>query len=818
MLFSLLDLICLLSSLAFGFLGTYLICLDLFPTFSLIPILSSLITPLISPSPAPASATSGSASTGTQTTNEGEKKPEEVHVEQVEPFRSRLDKLDNGTILQSQAKALITLMKNPHFGLPVRQRLVQLKKRKVVDGFEIVDWMMSWLRFEKREDAIVLGEHLLHRALIFHVSNSETFLDSRDALYSFKEYKKETPLATDQLTKYFPEERISDLVDVVKKTTETRQTKRFTKVHDHCFHGADGVDVLMKLIPELESRPEAVDLGQYLLERGAFHHLNRTIQFRDSMNDFYQFYQSPEASTRKKVLEQTNNQIPVVEGQVWRDDRDWKLLLAGAKKVKFTAKETIFDVGTTLTAFYRVSTGSVRVTTQNPPSSLVLGPRQVFGEVAAIGVSQKTCVSAVAEEDTEVWILETVAVNKIFASDPTLAERFFKNMALSFAQIALGKYQSGLTSSNESDSFSGSSGNLTSSTSADSLKSLLGGNDDPFSSKKFTREAIEELGVGGLGGVIGGTFGTGLSPAALKLMTNPSEPTLTRGASRESVIGSDFLRSTFNLPPSEAILYDFPCKFKAKVLLLGTLYVSQNHICFYSSLFGVKTKKVIPIKSVTTVDSNSISHEIKIEIKDPAQGFKKYVFDFSKDTYDEAHKTLSAFLSVRPTESQGMSASASMSSLSGDIADLETSSDTHTSFETLRPGDWEKIISQASILTFKKDEIIVAQDQLSITVYQIVHGSCRVERKLEEGETKLLSVIQSGDTLGELNFVRGCGSAVSIYANEDQTEVYAIDGPKLHALFDRDQDLAVRFYKYVCTLILARLGQNRELVPEVKAS
>jgi hypothetical protein len=46
-------------------------------------------------------------------------------------------------------------------------------------------------------------------------------------------------------------------------------------------------------------------------------------------------------------------------------------------------------------------------------------------------------------------------------------------------------------------------------------------------------------------------------------------------------------RRRFNLPETEIIIKDYACSMKH---FTGRLYLSKQHVCFYSKLFGVKKK------------------------------------------------------------------------------------------------------------------------------------------------------------------------------------------------------------------------------------
>lgn len=49
------------------------------------------------------------------------------------------------------------------------------------------------------------------------------------------------------------------------------------------------------------------------------------------------------------------------------------------------------------------------------------------------------------------------------------------------------------------------------------------------------------------------------------------------------------------------VFVDFSCAFVSDILLQGYMYITRNHVAFYSNVFGYVTKLLIPISSVTRI-------------------------------------------------------------------------------------------------------------------------------------------------------------------------------------------------------------------------
>jgi len=75
------------------------------------------------------------------------------------------------------------------------------------------------------------------------------------------------------------------------------------------------------------------------------------------------------------------------------------------------------------------------------------------------------------------------------------------------------------------------------------------------------------------------------------------------------------VRKLFNLPASENIYDDFSCSLGPKP---GRIYLSQNHLCFYSSLLGRTTVLTPSFDRITEVhkSNNRVgARSIKIHVK-----------------------------------------------------------------------------------------------------------------------------------------------------------------------------------------------------------
>jgi hypothetical protein len=78
-------------------------------------------------------------------------------------------------------------MRDPKQGLDIRSRYLFVKKyTNCFVGSEAVDWMMHHLKLKSREEGVAIGEMLMHRGFIYHVSRSAPFVDSKNMYYKFE--------------------------------------------------------------------------------------------------------------------------------------------------------------------------------------------------------------------------------------------------------------------------------------------------------------------------------------------------------------------------------------------------------------------------------------------------------------------------------------------------------------------------------------------------------------------------------------------------------------------------------------------------------
>jgi len=153
-------------------------------------------------------------------------------------------------------------------------------------GSEAVDWLVQTQNYS-RPEAVRLGQQLLERGLLQHVSDDIPFRDD----YFFYQFR----LGPREVQKTELQEKLEklDLGVLVKNMREPNgieiKDRRFRlQVYADCFVGSEAVDWITQNNPDL-NRSEAVTLGKLLVDRKIIHHVVDEQPFQDEYF-FYRFY------------------------------------------------------------------------------------------------------------------------------------------------------------------------------------------------------------------------------------------------------------------------------------------------------------------------------------------------------------------------------------------------------------------------------------------------------------------------------------------------------------------------------------------------
>lgn len=201
---------------------------------------------------------------------------------------------------------LLEMLSEPHTGVKRTTRSKSLRTHKdCFVGTEAVTWFQRRLLLESRDQAVAIGEALMHQGKIYHVTRNEPFADSKSLFYRINDKEEEDD------DKQMLGGKITYLVEMMRWGIEICDRKQRARTYHTCFIGSEAVDWIMSTL-KMDAREDAVDVAQMLIDRSVFHHVNYVETFSDRKAAFYRFYQDDKkypavsSSTRTKAFQRAN--------------------------------------------------------------------------------------------------------------------------------------------------------------------------------------------------------------------------------------------------------------------------------------------------------------------------------------------------------------------------------------------------------------------------------------------------------------------------------------------------------------------------------
>ncbi len=206
-----------------------------------------------------------------------------------DPMRIRSEaRLDDGQPSQStqlDIETLVTKLQQPG-GIELQNRRYRLSTYpNSLIGSELVDWLVQ-VQTCSRDEAVDIGQLLIDRRIIHHVTDEHSFEDA----YLFYRFYDEsflnntTSLSPEKLAALDLDAFVQDLhqIDGLIQNRRYRLTN-----YANCFIGSALVDWVVDRWQY--SREEAIALGQLMVEKQIIHHVTDEHPFRDDYL-FYRFY------------------------------------------------------------------------------------------------------------------------------------------------------------------------------------------------------------------------------------------------------------------------------------------------------------------------------------------------------------------------------------------------------------------------------------------------------------------------------------------------------------------------------------------------
>ena len=112
-------------------------------------------------------------------------------------------------------------------------------------------------------------------------------------------------------------------------------------------------------------------------------------------------------------------------------------VMTSMQRRRYTAGEKLFEEGQPGKAVFIIKSGQVELTRFSPdgPRSLgVLGPGQMFGEMALLEQMNRTATATV-QEDGEIYLLYTATLESLIRDHPRIGVRLLRNMAIMLSAL-----------------------------------------------------------------------------------------------------------------------------------------------------------------------------------------------------------------------------------------------------------------------------------------------------------------------------------------------------------------------------------------------
>jgi CRP/FNR family transcriptional regulator len=88
-------------------------------------------------------------------------------------------------------------------------------------------------------------------------------------------------------------------------------------------------------------------------------------------------------------------------------------------------------------------------------------------------------------------------------------------------------------------------------------------------------------------------------------------------------------------------------------------------------------------------------------------------------------------------------------------------------FSDLTAEELAGIADRLSIRAFKKNEVILYEEDFNKYMYAILHGKVKIVQTTEDGKEIIIGMHQAGDSFGEISLIDGQGTTASVIARED---------------------------------------------------
>jgi CRP/FNR family cyclic AMP-dependent transcriptional regulator len=131
-------------------------------------------------------------------------------------------------------------------------------------------------------------------------------------------------------------------------------------------------------------------------------------------------------------------------------------------------------------------------------------------------------------------------------------------------------------------------------------------------------------------------------------------------------------------------------------------------------------------------------------------------------------------------------------------------------FPYLKAGEEAALLHSAARQTFGAEQLIFEQDDRLRTIFLIVEGLVRIERR-DDGQFSPLAILGAGEFFGEMSFIDGAPASARAIAQEP-TQLLAIDAVDIDRLTMIDPTFSGRLYRSLAAILVRRLRRTSMLL------
>eukprot|EP00002_Diphylleia_rotans_P019022 TRINITY_DN367_c0_g3_i1.p1 TRINITY_DN367_c0_g3~~TRINITY_DN367_c0_g3_i1.p1 ORF type:complete len:856 (+),score=164.65 TRINITY_DN367_c0_g3_i1:55-2622(+) len=257
-------------------------------------------------------------------------------------------------------------------------------------------------------------------------------------------------------------------------------------------------------------------------------------------------------------------------------------------------------------------------------------------------------------------------------------------------------------------------------------------------------------------------------------------------------------REKFKLPTSERRLVEITCALEGRNMTLhGSLQFSALYACFYATVFGFKTREVILLRDVESLD---VTYTSPRELD--TDGYIKFITKERTFIFRGFSQIRRAFLTIRKLYKDALRLPASAPILEERLATPRREAEQETMGLTEK--DWALFQEGAKVVAFTKDTPILREGERGRNMYQVARGRVRIEKN-----GQVLRTMEQGQFFGEISFLEGGSASATVIADENPTAVYIIDGHFIEGLLKVEPGLPGRFYNYLALQLSDRLRSRK---------